>query len=283
MAAAPFESYGDDALPAGVDMDLIAEMAARLGLSRSVNVVSFGNIAVEVTSRHCDIAVSVLNYSVVQRRSLRIVPTMESGQAFVIPAGNPSGIKGTLDICGLTVGARKNSIEYWHLAGGNTYNIALGLKPNCEAAGRKLPTINVYRSDAGALAALVSGKIAAFMTDWPLAGYYAAQNPTLAALWPMVLEKSTRGFAVSNRSFELEGALRQALGSMIADGTYIQILKKYGMEAAALPKLAVLPTPAPSFPAMPITPSPPASPSSLTSPSSSAPASASPPVSPSPS
>ena len=80
-----------------------------------------------------------------------------------------------------------------------------------------------------------SGIFDTYFADSPVAGYYTVKQPDqfqLSGVPP--LETAKEGISVAKDKTALRDAVKAALISMINDGTYVTILKKYGVETGAI-------------------------------------------------
>ena len=84
------------------------------------------------------------------------------------------------------------------------------------------------------LLALSSGTVDAYFADSPVAGYYTVQQPDQFELSGVTVEVAQEGISVPKDKAELAAAVVAALTSMEADGKYLEILTKYGLEDGAV-------------------------------------------------
>ena len=105
----------------------------------------------------------------------------------------------------------------------------------CRAAGKSIKMSNTQNA-AAAILALKSGQVDAHLEDAPVAAYIAATSGKgkdfLVVGRPVSIRNHGMIFKKSNR--QLRDAIRATLKSVIADGTYDRILKKYNVENIAL-------------------------------------------------
>ena len=73
-----------------------------------------------------------------------------------------------------------------------------------------------------------------YFADSPVAGFYAKQHPDQFELTGLTLEVAIEGISVDKGHTGLRDAVKTALLSMISDGTYTQILTKWGVQDSAL-------------------------------------------------
>ena len=227
-----FDANGD---PTGSDIDIGTEIANRLGLKVAVQNTVFDTIIAALDGNKCDIIISAQNITADRLKQVDMIPYFHAGQAFVVAKGNPDGIKATTDLCGQSVGVESGTTEADHLNGTGDYKPADGLSAKCVAAGKTKIDVQPFSKDSDALLALQSGKVAAYFTDSPVAGYYVVQQPTLfEVVSGVTLDDVQEGISVGKTNTDLEAAVKAALQSMIDDGTYTQILTKYGVTADAV-------------------------------------------------
>jgi len=221
--------------PTGSDIDLANEIATRLGLRLSVQNVASAKSLAALAAKQCDISMSAQAITSTQLLKVDMIPYFQSGQTFLVAKGNPGAITWAYSLCKQTIAVTKGTIEASHLAGVAPYSAARGLIANCQAAHLQPIVVKTYAKDSDALAALTSGKVIAFFTNSPIAGYDVLMQPDQLDLIPgLVLDNATEGISVTRYSNEMYSAVRLALQSMIDDGTYVKILTKYGVESGAV-------------------------------------------------
>ena len=159
-----------------------------------------------------------------------MIPYFAAGQAFVVAKGNPKGIKTELDLCGLKVGAEQGTTEVDYVNGTSDYAGA-GLSQKCVDAGKAAVIMTEYTKDSDALLALAAGQEDAYFADSPVAGYYTVQQPDQFELSGVTVEVVQEGISVPQAKKGLSAAVVAALKSMMADGTYANILDKYGLKS----------------------------------------------------
>jgi polar amino acid transport system substrate-binding protein len=231
----PQEFFDKDGNPTGSDIDLGGEIATRLGLKVAIQNTVFDTIIAALQGNKCDIIMSAQNITTDRLKEVDMIPFFHAGQAFVVDKGNPSAIKTANDLCGKSVGVENGTTEADNLNGTGDYKTTGGLPAACKKAGLAAIDVKPFTKDSDALLALQSGKVAAYFTDSPVAGYYVVQQPDLFELVSgLTLDDVKEGISVSKDKTGLSAAVKTALQSMIDDGTYVNILKKYGVESGAV-------------------------------------------------
>ena len=231
----PQEFFDKDGNPTGSDIDLGNEIANRLGLKLTVQNTVFDTIIAALTGNKCDIIISAQNITADRLKEVDMIPFFHAGQTFVVAKGNPSAIKATTDLCGKSVGVENGTTEADNLNGTGDYKASGGLSKACTKAGQAAIDVKPFTKDSDALLALQSGKVAAYFTDSPVAGYYVVQQPDLFELVSgLILDDVKEGISVGKDKTGLSAAVKTALQSMIDDGTYLTILTKYGVQSGAV-------------------------------------------------
>jgi polar amino acid transport system substrate-binding protein len=240
----PQEMFDENGNPAGMDVEIGNEIANRLGLKvQYVNSV-FDSIILAVTGGKCDIIISAMNVTADRSKQISQIPYFQAGQSFVTLKGNPNKINTPMDLCGKSAAAESGTTEADYLQGTGDY-AGKGLTQACVAAGKQPINVIVAAKDTDALQQLQSGKVVVYSADSPVAAYYTVQHPDLFALAAggQVLEPALEGIGVpcgtatdcTNAPLSPVGAaVKAALASMMADGTYLKILTKWNLATGAV-------------------------------------------------
>ena len=229
----PQESFDDQGNPQGSDVDLATEIANRLGLKLEVVNSVFSTIIEALTGGRCDIIISAQNINPDRLKVVDMIPYFKAGQSFVAAKGNPKNIKTKDDLCGKVVAVQQATTELDFLQGTGDFKGA-GLSDGCTKAGKPAITIKTFAKDNDALLALQSGTADAYFADSPVAGFYVKEHSDQFELTGLTLEVAIEGISVDKSKTGLRDAVKTALLSMITDGKYTEILKKWGVKDSAL-------------------------------------------------
>ena len=229
----PQEFFDDQGNPIGSDIEIGQEIAKRLGLAPEIDNSVFDTIIAALNGGKCDIIISAQNITTDRVKQVDMIPYFQAGQSFVVAAGNPKNIKTQDDLCGKAIAAETGTTEVDYLAGTGDYK-GQGLSSACTKKGLAAITITQFTKDSDALLALQTSKVDAYFADSPVAGYYTVQHPDQFALSGLTLGVALEGISVAQANTGLRDAVQKALVSMINDGTYLSILKKYGDDSGAV-------------------------------------------------
>jgi polar amino acid transport system substrate-binding protein len=232
----PLEYFDAQGNPTGSDIDLGAAIASRLGLTEAVNNTVFDTIIPALLGGKCDIIISDQNITADRVKQVDMIPYFSAGQAFVVAVGNPKNLMTTNDLCGNAVAAETGTTEVDFLDGTGDYK-GKGLNAACTTAGKPAINIKQFEKDSDAILALSAGQVDAYFADYPVAANYANSRPDAFQVAPIPqLAPALVGISVAKDDAhkQLRDGVQAALVSLINDGTYLDILKKYKDEAGAI-------------------------------------------------
>lgn len=231
----PQEYLDKDQKPIGADIDLINAIGQKLGLTVVVKSTDFNAIIPALTSGNCDIIISAQTITADRQKQVDMIPYFQAGQSFVVLKGNPDNIRTVDDLCGKSVAAEDGTVEAMHVSGTGDYKPEDGLSQQCVAKGKAAITLKTFTADTDALLALQAGTVSAHFTDEPVAGYEVVNGGGKFEMVPdLNLERGPEGISVGKNHTVLRDAIKTTLNAMIADGSYMTILTKWGIQSGAV-------------------------------------------------
>jgi polar amino acid transport system substrate-binding protein len=229
----PQEFFDDQGNPIGSDIEIGQEIARRLGLEPVVVNSVFDTIIAAVNGGKCDIIISAQNITTDRKKQVDMIPFFQAGQSFVVAKGNPDGIKTQQDLCGKAIAAETGTTEVDYLQGTGDFK-GKGLSTACTKAGQAAIDVKTFSKDSDALLALQGQQVSAYFADSPVAGYYVTQHPDAFELSGLTLGVTKEGISVSKDKTGVRDSVKRALNAMVADGTYLAILTKYGIQDGSI-------------------------------------------------
>jgi polar amino acid transport system substrate-binding protein len=229
----PQEFFDDQGNPIGSDIEIGQEIARRLGLEPVIINSVFDTIIAAVNGGKCDIIISAQNITADRKKQVDMIPYFQAGQSFVVAKGNPDSIKTQQDLCGKAVGAETGTTEVEYLQGSGDYK-GKGLSGLCTKAGKAAIDVKTFAKDSDALLALQGQQVSAYFADSPVAGYYVTQHPDAFELSGLTLGVAKEGISVSKDKTGVRDSVKRALNAMVADGTYLAILTKWGVQSGTI-------------------------------------------------
>jgi len=218
----PYEFYEGTEI-VGIDAEIAAEVANRLGLELVIEDMEFDSIIEAVKSGKADIGMAGMTVTPERQEVVDFTPSYATGiQAIIVAEGNDT-IAGTNDD-GALVDAEGNVLE------GLTIGVQRGTTGdlystwNMEDAG--LATVDRYSKGADAVQALRTGKVDCVIIDNQPALAFVAEVEGLKILETAYAVEDYAG-AMSKSNTALYEAVCLTLAEMIEDGTVAAIVGKY--------------------------------------------------------
>ncbi|SEO70413.1 ABC transporter substrate-binding protein [Trujillonella endophytica] len=230
QGAVPLGFFADDNQTViGSETDIATLVADALDLELELVVNDWSNWPLATQSGEVDATIS--NVTVTEeRKELFDFSTYRVDQlSWLVPADSDvDAIDEAADIAGLTVGVG---------SGTNQEQILLAWDEENQAAGLDPVSIDYYESWSDVTLALQSGRLDTYFGPNPTAAYAAATAPedfavvgTVNGGWP-----DTADIAVATaRGNGLAEAFTAAINHAIDDGTYAEVLERWGLEAEAI-------------------------------------------------
>ncbi|MBG0851930.1 ABC transporter substrate-binding protein [Streptomyces spinoverrucosus] len=220
----------DGGPPRGVDIDVSEAVARVLGLKVERKHVSGASLITGLNADRYDLGTANLAVTEERKHALDFVLYVTDGTGFAVR--DDSELKKVDDLkqlCGLRVGTGT----------GTTFEADLEVaSKECVADDEKPISISTYPDAAAHFLALRQGRVDVLMTTSSVLRFAATQQPDLRYL--NEIERKNVGLAVKKGS-PLAEPLKGAVNQLIEDGTYAKILKKWGLEPAAIDKSVVNP------------------------------------------
>ena len=222
---APDEFIGPDGhTVVGMDADLAKALFPLLGLKANVVNATFLTIIPGLQSGKFDVGMSSFTDEKSREKQVNFVDYFTAGESFFEKSSGGPNVTTLASICGLTV-----SVE----AGTTEKDDAEAQKAKCTKAGKKADNPLVFPTQTEANLALSSGRAQVSMADSQVAGYQVEKSHGLFKLVGTSYGFAPYGIAVPKQDGTLDQAILKALKDLEANGTYLKILTKWGIQAGA--------------------------------------------------
>ena len=230
LSYAPAEFLAEDGkTPTGYDVDLSKAIGKVLGLKTKIVSSMFDTIVPSVGTKY-DLGITAMTITKERMDSVDFVSYYRAGSTWTVQKGNPKKIDSS-DLCGNKIAVQTGTVQEEEA---NT--IAKG----CEADNKA--EVMSYKRQAEAATAVATGKADAFYADSPVAGYAISQTDGQLEALGDVEGVAKQGIAVKKGNTQLAEAVQKAVQKLMDDGTYMKILKHWGVESGALDKAEINPT-----------------------------------------
>jgi len=200
---APMEFIGTDGSTIeGADIDLGNAIAKQLGVTWKWQNVKFDSIIAGIGTRY-DVSMSSFSVTAAREKQVCMVSYFTAGTSFMVPTSGGSNVTSLTDLCGKTVAVETGTTEQ---------SDATAQSKKCTDAGKSKVTVLTFPDQNGANLALTSGRAQVGMV-LPNTSQYAG----------------------------LASSVLDALKTLDSNGTYKQILEKWGLTSGAISDFAINP------------------------------------------
>lgn len=213
--------------PTGWAVELVEEIAAELGLTVEYELLLFDNILPRIQSGVIDLGVGSFTDTRERQGVVDFVNYYEAGSLWAAAPG--SGI--TPDTaCGKTIAA---------MTGGTQLLFELPERSEeCVANGEEPIEITQYVGQPEVTNAVLMGQADAFSADSPVAIDAVSALDGKLEIVGEIFDTAPYGFPVGKGS-DLAPQVRDALQTLIDDGRYAALLKKYNSDAGAITEAGI--------------------------------------------
>jgi polar amino acid transport system substrate-binding protein len=215
----------------GVNVDLVTAIGKELGIALRWEEMSFAQLIPSITTDRVDFSGSSMTDLPSRREKLSFVDYISTGAQIFTTVQQQKGAQQPVDFCGRSV-ATPRTTNYFPQA-------QAWSEQNCVAAGK--PPMRVIGTEGAAAARtdLQSGRADAAILGAEYVVYLSQQNPGTFVAIGDPISRNLSGMAFAKEQAPLRDAVAGALTRMIADGTYLAILTKHGLEKQALSAITV--------------------------------------------
>lgn len=221
ISTPPLESYGPGHEPEGSDIDIGTEIAKRLKLEPVWKNTAFAGIIPALQAHNCDAILSQLFDKPERRKVVDFVDYMRSGEALLVPKGNPAGVTGLASLCGKTTAAEN---------GTTIADLLRAQSAKCEKAGKPKITVRLFLRDSDALQQLALKQVDVYGTTTETVSFVSSKQPGKYQLAGKPFAEILCGIATQKGNTALHDAIAKAFASMQSDGTYSKILAKWHLQ-----------------------------------------------------
>jgi polar amino acid transport system substrate-binding protein len=215
----------------GFNVDLVTEIAKELGLRIQWEEMAFAQLIPALTTGRIDFSGSSMTDLPARRERLSFVDYVFTGPQIFALASQSAGVTQPTDLCGKAIATPRTTAYFPTLQAWS--------QKNCVDQGR--PAINVVGTE-GATATrtdLRQNRVNAAVLGAEYVVYLSQQEPNTFVRVGTPIGRNMSGLAFPKESTVLRDAVATALNRLIANGTYMTLLKKHGLEAQALTEAGI--------------------------------------------
>ncbi len=207
----------------GFDIDLITDIAQRMGLKVNVVTTGFNTIIDSLVAKRFDVVISAVTINPDRQKKVDFVPYFNAGESLLVAKGNPKNITAITGACGLKVGVQNGTVEQSDAQAASTA---------CQKAGKPAITLTVLQDQTAVVQLLATNRVDATYQDSPVTDYYILQNPGQFQVGGDVVNAAPEGIAVRKGDSSMLNAVQTAFNQLKAAGTYDALFKKWNLDAS---------------------------------------------------
>jgi polar amino acid transport system substrate-binding protein len=212
-----------------MDADLMKALLATLGLKANLINSNFETIIPGLAAGRYDLGISSFTDTKEREKTVDFVDYYSAGISFYARSSANPGVTKLADLCGKTVAVQKGTVE----EEGTTEQ-----SHKCTKEGKKAVTALAFPGQNSVNLAVAGGRADLGMVDSPVAAYQVKQNNGAIKLVGESYNFKPYGIAIPKHS-GMAAPMLAALKLLMSNGTYGQILAKWGIQSGAIstPKL----------------------------------------------
>jgi polar amino acid transport system substrate-binding protein len=228
----------------GWDVELAKEVCAVLGVTCTINNVTFSDIIPALLENPAKYQMAFSSFTPTSAREAKgidFITYYQAGEAWLVKTGGAS-ISSAADMCGHTVAVESSTTEEsdaWGFMGMQPSGAQItGDTNHCKAAGKQDITVLSFGTQTQANTALLSGRADFGWLDQPVADYQAKLESGKLKIAGTACSVSPYGVAMV-KTTGLEQAVTDAIKYLIDNGWYTKLLNKWGVADGAITSSAV--------------------------------------------
>ncbi|MHC2438060.1 ABC transporter substrate-binding protein [Bradyrhizobium sp. USDA 4451] len=206
----------------GFDIDLGEEIGECLGFKLTYKAVTFAALLTTLASGQADIVISDIYATEERAKAADFITYSKVFDGVLVAKGNPKGINGiNLSLCGAAAAENTGFVEV---------PLVQALIPQCKAAGKPEPTLQLYDNNANCIQAILARRADTYVND-----VNTVDNAVKA--YPDKLEKAVAvtipysvGIAVPKDKPKFREAVMAALTEIHKSGDQLALLKKWDLD-----------------------------------------------------
>jgi polar amino acid transport system substrate-binding protein len=213
---------------AGWDADLAKALGQVLGLKVNMVNATFDTIIPGLASGKYDLGMSSFTDTKERQKTVDFVDYFTAGTSFYVKSSGGPNITSLADLCGHKVAVEKGTTQQ---------DDSKAQEAKCKSSGKTL-AVEIFNDQNAVNLALSSGRADVAMADSPVAAYQVKLSNGQFKVTGQPYGTAPYGIAIPKNNGMAKPIL-DALKQLMADGTYMKILQKWGVQGGAITSSAV--------------------------------------------
>ncbi len=232
-ATYPPMSYRDPATnkSVGFNIDLFDALGKAMNVEIKYQEMTFEQLTSSLKTGRIDVIGTAITDLPKRRTDMTFVDYLQTGAQMFTTVRNTSLGSAPEAFCGKNIGTPRTTNYYPEVMAWND--------TNCVAAGKPAATVQGTAGASAARLDLQQERLAAVVLGPEYVKYLISQEPNTYVLIGQPLSLHHFGFAVDKAKTDVRDDLVKGLQTVIRDGTYQTILKKWNLESQAVSEVMV--------------------------------------------
>jgi polar amino acid transport system substrate-binding protein len=208
----------------GMDPDMMKALGEVMGLKVEMINANFEAIIPGLAAGRYDVGASSFTDTKEREKVVDFVDYFSAGISFYAKTSANPGVTELGDLCGKTAAVEKGTVEQEEAEKQNKL---------CTKEGKKAVSVLVYAGQNAVNLAVSSGRAELGMADSPVVAYQIKESDGQFKLIGKSYAFAPYGLAIPKNS-GMTQPIYAALKQLIANGTYMKILEKWGIQSGAI-------------------------------------------------
>lgn len=206
----------------GFDIDLGEQIGECLGFKLTYKAVTFAALLTTLASGQADIVISDIYATEERAKAADFITYSKVFDGVLVAKGNPKKIDGiNMSMCGAAAAENTGYVEV---------PLIQALEPQCKAAGKPVPTIQLYDNNANCIQAILAGRADTYVNDVNTVDQAVKAYPDKLEKAVAVTIPYSVGIAVPKNKPEFRDAVLAALIEVQKAGIHMDLLKKWNLD-----------------------------------------------------
>ena len=222
---APFGYLDADGKPTGIIVELATATASLLGAELEIQRTPFTALMPGLSSGRFKVAWETFSITPERLEHVDFIVFLQGGLAVSTRPDRRGDLAGEWGLCGKQIGVSAGSASDF---------LVDQLAAWCTSNGAPSIEKSVFNTSQDIIQAVLSGRIDARVDDATASSYFETVSHGTLVVLPTQYDVTPQGLAIAKGDTETAQMIAKALAILFDNGTYADILERYGMSAHAV-------------------------------------------------
>lgn len=222
---APFEYLDADGKQAGIIVEMANRTADALGVKLDIQRSPFPSMIPGIAAGRFSVAWETFSATPERLAQVDFIMFLKAGIAASTTPAKKAEFSGDTPLCGKRIGVS---------AGSGSDFLADTLSKECTEKGQPALEKSVFNNSTDMVQAILSDRIDARLDDATASSYFEVTSKGQLVVLPQLYEVAPLGMAIAKDDKATADMMLSAVSEMFKNGSYKEILDKYGMGAYAI-------------------------------------------------